>query len=37
MRKELDYFNVGNHYGGNHEALPSLIMRMGGLIKVELV
>lgn len=34
MRRELDYFNVGNHYGCDQESLPNWIMRMGGCAAV---
>lgn len=34
MKKELDYFYVGRHYGGDQESLPNLIMRMGGCAAV---
>lgn len=34
MKRELDYFYVGNHYGGDQESLPNLIMRIGGCAAV---
>lgn len=34
MKNELDYFLVGDHYGGDQESLPNLIMRMGGCAAV---
>lgn len=34
MRKELDYFQIENDYGGNQELFPNLIMKMGGCAAV---
>lgn len=34
MKKKLDYFYVGNDYGGDQEALTDFVMKMGGCAAV---
>ena len=30
MKKELDYFRIGNTYGGNQDWFPDFMMKIGG-------
>ncbi len=37
MRKELDYFKIGDGYGGNQDLFPDPMMRLGGCAAINAI